>query len=827
MLSLKAGELVKDDEPLGSFEYTLKEAFEKMREKGRGYVLLMRGKYPAGILTERDLIRLIEQGVSFEERAIYYASKRLIHVRDYRDLYYALSLMVENNIRRLVVVDKDGNFLGTLTMEEVLAQAEEDIFKKRLKVKEILLDKEFVWVSAETTLSECLKLMRVKNIGALPVLKEGMPVGIITERDIVKFFDRINLSDHVELYMSKPVITINENAMAESALRIMEENRVRRLVVVDDKGLAVGIISNRDIAKNAYESYWKFLETKLRHAKDVLNLLPEPTFEVLDLFSSQVIVWMNAKAIELFGSLIDHDITEIIPVKDWSYIYSTLLKDGRVERQRFNIRDKTYELSASYLFVETEKVKGRVKLMLRDITQDLHSQRIMERELNNYMRIMNSTEDMIIVYESDSGKIKFVNRAAIRKLGYTEEEFKNMNIFQIVDAEHEFIRQNIQRIVRKDEVIRGRRFYKDSYGNRLPVDITATRVYMNSVPYILIVARDISDRLKLEEEIERKTRELENLHDFTLNLNRCSSEGEAYNLLAHMLVKIFGVDTLAVYRINPSLNKVFDNLIYGNKDYVQCLEEGEEPFTCKVFQNAQPFLVRDKMSYSCPLFKSEYGSYMCMSVVSGGKTIALLSMVAKKEEFFDRNRMDFIENVVNTFAPFLSNLRLIEINKELSIRDPLTNLYNRRFIVEFLHKKIEETKRNKSQFALLLLDLDHFKKINDTYGHQFGDLCLKVFSDVLRDTVRSMDIIGRWGGEEFVVILPNTERLEAIQVANRIRESLKKKLVYSDKGIPVSMTASIGIAVFPEDGETVDDLFKVADDKLYLAKSEGRDMVIP
>ncbi len=827
MLSLKVGELIKGDEPLISYECSLREAFEKMREKGRGYILLMREKYPAGILTERDLIRLIGQGVSFEERAIDYASKRLIHVRDYRDLYYALSLMVENNIRRLVVVDKDSNFLGTLTMEEVLGHAEEDIFKKRIKVREILLDREFVWVSPETTLSECLKLMKEKSIGALPVLKEGIPVGVITERDIVKLFDRINLSAPVELYMSKPVITINEDALAELALRIMEENRIRRLVVVDDRGFAVGIISNRDIAKNAYESYWKFLETKLRHAKDVLNLLPEPTFELIDLFSSQVIVWMNAKAIELFGGLIDHDITEVIPAKDWSYIYSTLLRDRRVERQRFNIGDKAYELSASYLFVETEKVKGRIKLMLRDITQDLHSQRIMERELNNYMRIMNSTEDMIIVYESDSGKIKFVNRAAIRKLGYTEEELKNMTIFQIVDADPEFIRQNIQRIVRKDEVIRGRRFYKDSYGNRLPVDITATKVHMNSVPYILIVARDISDRLKLEEEIERKTQELESLHDFILNLNRCSSEGEAHNLLAHMLVKIAGVDALAIYRINPSLNRVVDKLFYGSMEYAECLEEGEEPSACKVFQSAQPFLVRDKKAYSCPLFKSGYGSYLCMSVVSGGKTIAMLSMISQKEDFFNRRKLDFIENIVNTFAPFLSNLRLIEINKELSIRDPLTNLYNRRFIAEFLHKKIEEAKRNHSQLALLLLDLDHFKKINDTHGHHVGDLCLKALSDVLRDVVRSMDVVGRWGGEEFVVILPATGRLEAVQVANRIREGLKKKLVYSDKGIPVSMTASIGIAVFPEDGETVDDLFKVADDKLYLAKNEGRDMVIP
>lgn len=827
MLGLKTGELVEGEEPVCPYDCTLKEALERMREKEKGYVLLMQGGKPVGIITERDLLRLIEEGASLEDGALKHASKTLISVKEYRDLYYALSLMVENGVRRLLVVDKEGGFLGTLTMERVVSHVEEDFFRRKLKVRDLLLDRGLIWVEPGISLSDCLRLMYERNIGAIPVLKEGMPVGIISERDIVRLFDRIDPSTPVELYMSKPVITVNEETPVELALKLMEEKKIRRLVVVDHEGFAKGIISNRDIAKNAYESYWKFLETKLRHAKDVLNLLPEPTFEVLDLFSGQVIVWMNAKAIELFGNLIDRDITEIVPVRDWSHTYSSLLKELKVERQRFMLGDRTYELSASYLFIETQKVKGRIKLMLRDITQEIRSQKTIERELDNYRRIMNSTEDMIILYEAESGRIKLANRATVRKLGYTEEELRDMTMFQIVDADPEFIIQNIQRIVRKDETIRGRRFYKDIYGNRLPVEITATKVHMNSTPYILIVARDITDRLKLEEEIERKTNELESIHDFILNLNRCNSEGEAYNLLAHMLVSVAGVDTLAIYRINPSLNRVVDRLLYGKREYVECLEDGQDPALCKVFQSTQPFLVRNRKAYSCPSFRSGYGSYMCMSVVSGGRTIALLSMVSQKEEFFDKERAEFIENIVNTFAPFLSNLRLIEINKELSIRDPLTNLYNRRFVAEFLQKEIEKAKRERAFLSILLIDLDHFKLINDTFGHHVGDLCLKVFSEVLEKSIRSMDVAGRWGGEEFVVILPKTSRTDAVAVANRIRDFLRKNVVYAEGTKPVNMTTSFGIAVFPEDGEDMNELIKVADGKLYMAKMEGRDRVIP
>ncbi|MCS7307935.1 MAG: GGDEF domain-containing protein, partial [Aquificaceae bacterium] len=215
-----------------------------------------------------------------------------------------------------------------------------------------------------------------------------------------------------------------------------------------------------------------------------------------------------------------------------------------------------------------------------------------------------------------------------------------------------------------------------------------------------------------------------------------------------------------------------------------------------------------------------------MSVVSGGRTIALLNMISHKEGYFDRDRLDFIENIVHTFSPFLSNLRLIEINRELSIRDPLTNLYNRRFVVEFFQKEMERTKRNRHPLSLVLMDIDHFKNINDTYGHNTGDMCLKVFSDILRNNVRSMDIVGRWGGEEFIIILPQASKEEAISISNRIRDKLKEKVIYTDKAEPIFLTASFGIATAPEDGEDMDKLLTVADNRLYRAKNEGRDRIV-
>ncbi len=827
MLSVNLSSLLEGQEPICDADCSLREAFEAIREGGKGYVVLFKNGFPAGILTERDLLRFLSEGISFEEKAIDHAVKDLITVKEYRDIYYALSLMVENNVRRLIVVDEENRFKGTATLEKLLYRLEEDFLKRKLRVRDLLMGKELYHVKPETPMGEVIKLMRSKNVGALPVLKEGFPVGIITERDLVKFFDRMDLAKPVSLYMSSPVVVVSLDQTVEEAIRLMEERNIRRLVVVDDDGKVVGIISNRDIARNAYEGYGRFLEVKLKHAKDVLNLLPEPTLEVLDLGKDQVIVWLNEKAKSLFGNLVDSSITEVIPEREWGYIYSKLLKERKVERFRFSVEHTVYELSASYLPTETSDIRGRIKVLLRDITEESKAQRVIARGLENYQRIMNSTEDMIIVYRAEDGLIRLVNNATMKRLGYTEEELKRLTIFHIVQADPEFIMQNIQRILRRDEVIRGRRFYKTAYSESVPVEIVATKVFLNHEPYILIVARDISEKLKLEEEIEKKTTELESLHDFIINLNRANSEGEAYSMLAHMLVKTVGVDTLTVYRVNPSLNRVVDAIIYGSLEYLPCLEEGNEPTACKVFLSSQPFVVKDTKAYSCPLFRSGYGSYMCMSVVSGGRTIAILNMVSSKEGFFYKERKEFIEQIVHTFAPFLSNLKLIEINRELSIRDPLTNLYNRRFIVEFLQKELERAKRNRTNLSILLMDLDHFKKINDTYGHQVGDMCLKVFAEVLMGNVRSMDMVCRWGGEEFIVVLPTTERLQAVEVANRVRRALKERVIYTKELKPVSITVSVGVAVFPEDGEDMDTLIKVADDKLYMAKKEGRDRIVP
>jgi len=163
--------------------------------------------------------------------------------------------------------------------------------------------------------------------------------------------------------------------------------------------------------------------------------------------------------------------------------------------------------------------------------------------------------------------------------------------------------------------------------------------------------------------------------------------------------------------------------------------------------------------------------------------------------------------------------------KEQAIRDPLTGLYNRRYLQEALERELHKAQRDVLPLSLVLMDLDRFKNCNDTYGHKAGDLVLQALADMLCETTRKEDIICRYGGEEFLVVLPGTQAEIASQRTELWRQKFQEQCVSIDD-MEISMTLSAGIACFPDDGETMDQLLISADDALYKAKQTGRNRVV-
>jgi len=181
--------------------------------------------------------------------------------------------------------------------------------------------------------------------------------------------------------------------------------------------------------------------------------------------------------------------------------------------------------------------------------------------------------------------------------------------------------------------------------------------------------------------------------------------------------------------------------------------------------------------------------------------------------------------VGSQIALSLASLQLRETLREQSIRDPLTRLFNRRFLEESLDRELELAKRKKQSIAIIFMDLDHFKRFNDNFGHDAGDMVLQSLADLLRTFFRATDICCRFGGEEFAIILPESSAQEAAARANALRCKVKRlRLQYKHENLgPLSLSA--GVASFPEHASASDELLKVADRCLYESKAGGRDVV--
>jgi diguanylate cyclase (GGDEF)-like protein len=163
--------------------------------------------------------------------------------------------------------------------------------------------------------------------------------------------------------------------------------------------------------------------------------------------------------------------------------------------------------------------------------------------------------------------------------------------------------------------------------------------------------------------------------------------------------------------------------------------------------------------------------------------------------------------------------------REQSIRDPLTNLYNRRFLNEFMERELALARRNQKPLAVVMLDLDHFKQLNDQFGHQTGDKVIEMVAKHLLRQSRRTDILFRYGGEEFLVILPNTNATQARHLAENWRVHVELAQVLA-KHQAVNITLSAGVAVYPEHGTTAFNLIQAADEALYQAKAAGRNQVV-
>ncbi|MFZ2972783.1 MAG: diguanylate cyclase [Ferribacterium limneticum] len=218
--------------------------------------------------------------------------------------------------------------------------------------------------------------------------------------------------------------------------------------------------------------------------------------------------------------------------------------------------------------------------------------------------------------------------------------------------------------------------------------------------------------------------------------------------------------------------------------------------------------------------------HVCFPVIQSGAVGSVVQLVTTPENATELlTKVPFINVYLRETAPVLETKRLMENLRDSTLRDPMTGLNNRRFLEEYVETLVSSVQRKRTHVAILMLDLDYFKMVNDTYGHDAGDAVLKELSSLLKQSVRASDLVIRYGGEEFLIILVDSEGQAADNVAEKIRlavESLKVQIA----GITLQKTISIGIADFPTDSDTFWQAVKFADVAMYQAKEQGRNRVV-
>lgn len=219
------------------------------------------------------------------------------------------------------------------------------------------------------------------------------------------------------------------------------------------------------------------------------------------------------------------------------------------------------------------------------------------------------------------------------------------------------------------------------------------------------------------------------------------------------------------------------------------------------------------------------GTFFCYPLVSGSDFLGSLTLTFEEDHALPEYERNALTTLARMAATSISNAYLHDRVAKMATTDGLTGLYNHRYFQERLSERLEEARRHPTRHSLVIVDIDHFKKVNDTYGHPVGDEVLKRLALLLKESVRAIDLAARYGGEEFVLLLSNTDRKGALQLAERVRKEAKK-LKFETDGTEFSITLSMGVATFPDDARTKESLIENADEALYYAKEHGRNKVV-
>jgi diguanylate cyclase (GGDEF)-like protein/PAS domain S-box-containing protein len=459
-----------------------------------------------------------------------------------------------------------------------------------------------------------------------------------------------------------------------------------------------------------------------------------------------------------------------------------------------------------------------------------------------YRRLFETAKDGILLLDSVSGQITDANPFLVELLGYTHEELLGKKLWEIgsfrdaVASQAAFQELQQKRYIRYEELP-----LETRHGERVEVEFVSNIYDVNGKDVIQCNIRDISRRMRTQEslltaneelsslvvELQKRDREMRLINRMNDLLQACKTLEEAYQVIALSVGELFTnhsgglailhdsgqyLETFARWGDNPLLDTVFP------------LED------CWAMRRGQPHEVSNiQTSVICRHFiRPPTTGYLCLPLVVRGETLGLfyidIPVGMNVEQLVSWKQL--VVTVGEGIKLSLSNLKLRGIMRELANRDPLTGLFNRRYLDDTLPRELMHAQRHNSRTCLAMLDIDHFKHFNDAFGHEAGDLILRELGCMLHENVRKSDIACRFGGEEFVLVLFDSPLESSHQHLEMICGYAKELQIRYGKQLLGTITLSAGLIEAPENGLLAEDFLRAADEALYAAKHAGRDRII-
>jgi diguanylate cyclase (GGDEF)-like protein/PAS domain S-box-containing protein len=760
-----------------NFDVTLQEILDSMIKNKTKHFVLLKDKKPAGIITERDILFLYANHTDLNQKAFDFANKELITSKQNRQINYVLGLMLNHNIRRILVLDDEDNYLGCIIQEKIIFQFEEDLFKKNIKVKELIKNSsKAFYVKKESDIQHAIDLMKNKNIGSVLIFDGEEPIGILTESDVINLAQKhIDATLNIEEFGHKNLISFDDEELLFDVVRKMKENDIRRAIIFDKEKQEYFVITSKDILNNIKGNYNLFLESKLKDVKNTFNSLNEAVIELFDNDDEQIIYWFNEKASKLFDIKVDRNITTIIPSQKWTAIYNKIKTNDFKENEIIEIKDNLFQLTVLNTVLLDNSI---IKLLFTNITEISNK----NKQIENKFKFL--YEEAPYPYQSlnEQGIITDINKKWLEITGYEKDEVIGERFSLFADEPFEYLKQSFKTFLIEKRVENKIVRIKKKNGEIIISSFNGNISNINNEIRTHCIFKDITEEKRIEKKLKLSDIVFENTTEGIIITNEKSEIISVNNAFTNIT------------------GYTFDEIQYKNPRILKSGKHDKEFYT--ILWNE----LGKNGSWKGEIWNRKkngeiYPEWLNLSVVK-----------------------DISGKIINYVALFSDITKIKNSNAKieyLAHHDPLTNLPNRLLLKARLNKSIDKCTELKQKLAIFFIDIDNFKIINDTYGHSIGDKIINLVAQRLQKNIRKNDTISRIGGDEFIIVIEDVlEQKNIEKIASKIMDDFKEPLKLEE--YLFETTISMGISIFPNNGLDAEELIKQADTAMYSSKNAGR-----